>query len=141
MELILTLDIDVKNNSKIKYIDSKYNNTYSVSGIGTTSFKVNINQKPERLSYGSTECDTLEYSTSSLSASGPVSSLNILSSGSGYKKLPKLKSVTTINGIDLIATSKSKLIGFVKENILNDRFTYSSDKTLRPKLEYPQLSH
>ena len=127
-------DIDVKNYSKIKYIDSKYNNTYSVSGIGTTSFKVNINQKPERLSYGSTECDVIDYSTSSLSASGPVNSLNILSFGSGYKKLPKLKSVTTTNGIDLIVNPKSNLIGSVREkNILNDRFTYSSDKTLRPE--------
>ena len=127
-------DIDVKNYSKIKYIDSKYNNTYSVSGIGTTSFKFNINQKPERLSYGSTECDVIDYSTSSLSASGPVNSLNILSFGSGYKKLPKLKSVTTTNGIDLIVNPKSNLIGSVREkNILNDRFTYSSDKTLRPE--------
>ena len=132
--VLVNPDIDTKNNSKIKYIDSKYNNTYSITDVETTSFKINLQQKPEKLSYSSAECDNLNYFTSSSFASGPVNSLNILSFGSGYKDLPKLKSVETTDGVDLIVNCKSNLIGLINEkNIINNRFTYSPDKTLRPQ--------
>ena len=132
--VLIKSDTDVNNYSSIKYIDSDYNNSYSVSGVAATTFNLNINKKPEKLSYGSTDCDTLEYSTTSTSASGSVKSLTILSSGTGYKKLPTLKSTNSTSGVDLIANPKSNEVGSVKETVvINDRFTYSSDKTLRPK--------
>jgi len=132
--VLIKSDTDINNYSSIKYINSDYNNSYSVSGVTATTFNLNINKKPEKLSYGSTDCDTLEYSTTSTSASGSVKSLTILSSGTGYKKLPTLKSTNSTSGVDLIVNSKSNEVGSVKETlVINDRFTYSSDKTLRPK--------
>lgn len=128
-------DTDVNNYSSIKYINSDYNNSYIISGVAATTFNVNINKKPEKLSYGSTECNILDYSTSSTSPAGPVKFLSIISPGTGYKKLPSLKSTNSVSGIDLIANAKSINVGSIKESrVINNRFTYSSDKTLRPKV-------
>jgi len=133
--VLVKSDTDVNNYSSIKYIDSDYNNSYVISGVAATTFNVNLDKKPEKLSYGSTECDTLDYSTTSTSPSGPVKSLSIISSGTGYKKLPSLKSTNSVSGIDLIANAKSINVGSIKESrVINNRFTYSSDKTLRPKV-------
>jgi hypothetical protein len=132
--VVVKSDVEVKNHSSIKYQNSIYNNTYQITGVSTTSFNVNVSRKPEKSSYTPTECDILEYSTTSAFASGPVSSLKVLSFGSGYKELPVLKSTNSDFGSDLIVNAKSNAIGSVKETkILNNRFTYSSDKTLRPK--------
>ena len=133
--VLVKSDTDVNNYSSIKYINSDYNNSYVISGVGATTFNVNIEKKPEKLSYGSTECDTLDYSTTSTSPSGPVKSLSIISSGTGYKKLPTLKSTNSTSGVDLIVNAKSINVGSIKESrVINNRFTYSSDKTLRPKV-------
>jgi len=133
--VLVKSDTDVNNYSSIKYINSDYNNSYIISGVAATTFNVNIDKKPEKLSYGSTECDILEYSTTSTSPSGPVKSLSIISSGTGYKKLPTLKSTNSTSGVDLIVNAKSINVGSIKESrVINNRFTYSSDKTLRPKV-------
>ena len=133
--VLVKSDTDTNSYSSIKYIDSDYNNSYIISGVAATTFNVNINKKPEKLSYSSTECDILDYSTSSTLASGPVKSLSIISSGTGYKKLPSLKSTNSVSGTDLIANTESINVGSIKESkVINNRFTYSSDKTLRPKV-------
>ena len=133
--VLVKSDTDTNNYSSIKYIDSDYNNSYTISGVAATTFNVNIDKKPEKLSYGSAECDILEYSTTSTSPSGPVKSLTILSSGTGYKKLPSLKSTNSVSGIDLIVNAESINVGSIKESrVINNRFTYSPDKTLRPKV-------
>ena len=132
--VVVNSDTDVQKNSSIRYNASVYNNTYSISGVGTTTFNLNIDKKPERSSYTSTECDTLEYSTTSISTTGSVKSLNVLSFGSGYKEFPILKSTNSASGSDLIVNIKSNAIGSINQKrILNDKFAYSSDKTLRPE--------
>ena len=133
--VLLYSDMEIENYSSIKYKNSTYDGSYSIVGIGTTTFNIIIDKKPESLSYSSSQCDILEYSTSSTNEFGPVNSFNILSTGSGYKKLPTLKSVNSVSGSDLIINLKSNKIGSIKETkIVNNRFTYSSDKTLRPKV-------
>jgi hypothetical protein len=131
---ILKSDSDVQNYSSIKYTNSIYSNSYSISGIGSTTFKVNVNKKPEKLSYIPAECDILEYSTSSISATGPVKNLNIVSGGFGYKKLPILSSTSSENGLNLSVSLSSNFIGDLNQiRVINDTFTYSSDKTLSPQ--------
>lgn len=133
--VLLYSDMEIENYSSIKYKNSTYDGSYSIVGIGTTTFNIIIDKKPESLSYSSSQCDILEYSTSSTNESGPINSFNILSTGSGYKKLPTLKSVNSVSGSDLIINLKSNKIGSIKETkVVNNRFTYSSDKTLRPKV-------
>jgi len=137
---ISTADAEVNNYSEIEYIKSSYNSTYPISGIGETTFNVALNKIPEKLSYASSECSTLEYSTTSLNADGPIEKINIVSGGSGYKKLPNYvgSSNTTAKDANLIASSKS--IGNTKNvRIINEGFEYSSDRTLQPRANIPAI--
>ena len=131
---ISSSDKDVNNFSEILFIDSAYNKTYNVFGVGSTTFQISLQESPEKLTYTSSECDNLEYTTTSTSASGPVNNVKIISGGSQYKKLPSLSNVSTINGKNLSVSLKSDSIGLVKETrTINEKFEYSSDKTLNPK--------
>ena len=137
---ISTADAEVNNYSEIEYIKSSYNSTYPISGIGETTFNVALNEIPEKLSYESSECSTLEYSTTSLNADGPIEKINIVSGGAGYKKLPNYvgSSNTTAKDANLIASSKS--VGNTKNvRIINEGFEYSSDRTLQPKANIPAI--
>ena len=132
---ISSSDKDVNNFSEILFIDSAYNKTYNVFGIGSTTFQISLQKSPEKLTYTSSECDNLEYTTTSISASGPVNNVKLISGGSQYKKLPSLSNVNTINGKNLSVSLKSNSIGLVKETrSINEKFEYSSDKTLNPKV-------
>ena len=131
---ISTSDKDVNNFSEIEFVNSIYNQTYTISGVGTTTFQVSLQQKPEKLSYSSAECDKLEYTTTSLSASGPANKVKLLSGGSEYKKLPSLSNVTSTNGENLFVSLNSDEIGnIIETKIINEGFEYSSDKTLQPE--------
>ena len=132
---ISTSDIDVINYSEVLYVGSEYDGDYPISGIGTTSFNVFLNKKPEKLSYAANDCDTLKYSTNSLFANGPINKIDIFSSGSGYKSLPKyVGGSSTIGSKDAFIIPQSNSIGDVeKVRIINEGFEYSSDKTLQPK--------
>ena len=130
---ISTSDKDVNNYSEILFVDSQYTSTYSVFGVGTTTFNITLNKIPEKLTYSKNECDILEYSTTSTSTKGPIDKINIISGGTGYKKLPSLSGSNSEDGKDAYIVSKSKSIGYPKEvRIINEGFEYSCDKTLRP---------
>jgi hypothetical protein len=128
---ISTSDKDVNNHSEILFADSKYTNTYSVVGVGTTTFNIVLNTSPEKLSYSQNECNTLEYTTTSTSAQGPIDKIDIVSGGTGYKKLPPFIKSDSENGKDAVIIAKSKSIGYPKQiRIINEGLEYSSDKTL-----------
>ena len=130
---VSTSDNDVNNYSEILFVDSQYTNTYSVFGVGTTTFNITLNKSPEKLTYSQDECNLLEYSTTSLTAKGSIDKVNIISGGTGYKKFPSLLGSNSEDGKDTYIVSKSKTIGYPKEvRIVNEGFEYSCDKTLRP---------
>ena len=132
----LNSDFDVKDYSQIKYTNSIYNNSYEVIGIAETTFNVNLIKSSEKSSYISSESDVLEYSTTSLTASGPVKTLRKISSGQNYKKLPILDSVKTDAGSNLVVSLKSKSVGKIQSiKIINNKYEYSSDNTLRPSAD------
>jgi len=130
---ISTSDKDVSNYSEILFVDSQYTDTHSIFGVGTTTFNITLNKTPEKLTYSQSECSVLEYSTTSTSAKGPIDKINIISGGTGYKKLPSLSGSNSEDGKGIYAIPKSKTIGYPKEvRIINEGFEYSCDKTLRP---------
>ena len=131
---ISTSDTDVINNSEIVYIDSVYDGNYKISGVGNTDFTIYLNKIPEKVSYVSTECDLLKYTTTSKSAKGSIGKIDIVSSGYGYKKVPVFVGVgTTSIAKDASILAKSRDIGNVsKIRIINQGFEYASDKTLNP---------
>ena len=69
---ISTSDVDVSNNSEILFIESSYNNSYTVSGVGATTFDISIPEYPEKLSYNQGNTDKLSYTTKSAAANGGV---------------------------------------------------------------------
>lgn len=87
---ISTSDTEVNNYSEILFANSVYNSNYTISGVGATTFTVSLSKKPEKLTYTQNECDKLKYTTTSLSAKGPIDRINIISGGSGYKNFQHL---------------------------------------------------
>jgi len=131
---ISSSDTIVKNYSEILYINSYYDGNYKISDVGITTFKISLQKNPEKNSYTKSECEIFEYTTSSLSANGPVDKIKIFSSGSEYRKLPTLKGADSENGEGLNINVKSNNIGNIKDiRVINQGFEYSSDKTLQPQ--------
>ena len=61
---ISTTDKEVKEYSKISFIDSFYKGFYNISNTTSNSFDIFLNNIPEKLSYNPVECDVLTYNTS-----------------------------------------------------------------------------
>jgi len=128
-----TSDVEVNNYSQILFTDSVYSSNYNVSSIGSTTFNISLDKIPEKLTYSQDECDTLSYTTNSVSAKGPIGKIDIISGGVGYKKLPIFTGSDSIDGQDAYIIAKSSTIGNAREvRIVNEGFEYSSDKTLQP---------
>ena len=126
-------DKDVKNYSEISFENSVYNGTYSILGVGQTTFEIVLKNVPENLSYSYEDCDILKYSTTSKTAKGGIDEINVISGGYGYKKLPVVDSVSSTIGKDAYILAESSSIGNVKEQkIKNEKFEYPFDPTLNP---------
>ena len=131
---ISTADTDVTNYSEIVYEDSSYNDTYTISGVGATTFDISVSESPEQLSYIKTTAD-LSYTTKSYAAEGGVGSLSLSFGGANYKKLPEFVSIASTNGINADIIPVSSEIGRIKEFTINDQgFDFSADKTLNPEV-------
>ena len=131
---ISTADTDVYNYSEIVYEDSSYNDTYTISGVGTTTFDVSVGESPEQLSYVKTTAD-LSYTTKSYAVDGGVGSISITFGGANYKKLPEFVSIASTDGINADIIPVSETIGRIKEFTINDQgFDFSADKTLNPEV-------
>jgi len=138
----ISSDSEVLNSNQIKLNKSVYNKEYSIIGIGSTSFKFDLTKKPETTSYTSTSGITsIFYDTDSLNAKGPISKIKINASGKGYKKLPKITSITSGIGTDSILRADSNNLG--KIDLLErvkDGFDYPTDVTLNPYLGVPAVA-
>ena len=133
---ISTSDTTIENYSEILYSESLYNQRYIVFGIESSessSFDINLRNVPEKLSYDSSECNKLEYTTTSKNAKGPVDKVKIISRGLNYNKLPIFSGTDSEEGSGLSILSKSSSIGNVlSSKVIDTNYEYSSDKTLKP---------
>ena len=132
---ISTVDTDVKDYSKISFLDSVYNGDYNIKVTGLSTFTFFVKDIPEKISYGSTETSSLIYTTNSKNTEGAISKIRLTSTGSNYKKLPNFVGIGgTTQGTGAVIIAKSDTIGNVeKVRIINEGFEYSSDKTLEPE--------
>jgi hypothetical protein len=136
---VSTTDKDVKQYSQITYKSSIYNGEFPIIGITDQSFDICIPRIPERLSYNSSDCDRLEYSTTSLSARGPIKKLFVVNQGYPLKNLPSFLSVSSSLGKGAFLVPTSKSIGkILSSRITNEGFDYSSDNTIRPVASVPK---
>jgi hypothetical protein len=132
---ISSADTEVKNYNEILFADSRYNGTYTVSGIGSTTFDISLGAVPEDLQYNQSDTSVLKYSTSSPRALGGVDSMRITFGGANYKKLPRFVSIASSIGenADIIPTSTT--LGRINQVTIQDPgFDFSADKTLNPEV-------
>jgi hypothetical protein len=136
----LELDDFTQNFSKITFVDSVYTGQYPVYGVGTTTFKISLNNFPERFSYTKNQCDILKYSTTSKTATGGIGKVSIISSGFNYKELPVYIGTKSLSGDGAYIIPRSSSIGRKNQiRIINEGFEYSSDKTLSPEALIPKV--
>lgn len=134
----VNIDSSVISNNEIQVIFSDYNGKHRVTSTSSTSFTYNISKAPESPLYNSSS--KLSYETTSLTALGPVSKVDITSKGQQYKKLPKFSEINSSNGTGSIIELSSNSIGNIKKTTLNDiGFDFSSDFTVRPSIIFPQI--
>lgn len=139
----ISSDIDVKGRNKVLILPPNLNREYSIVSTGSTTFKINLVDKPERVDYTiSSGISTIFYSTKSLSASGPIEKLKVNFEGKGYKKVPRLLRIDSENGtgasIKPLSSTVGKIDSFVR---VKDGYDYPTDPTLRPYLNVPTVSY
>ena len=132
-------DLDVKNHNQINVINSVYTGNHSISGIGTTTFTFTIFESPESTTYDNTNA-IITYQTTSETATGSISKINITNSGIGYKTIPGISSVSSQYGSGAILKVKEEIIGEILDNKIQDiGFNYPTDSTLRPVANLPEI--
>ena len=135
----ISIDSEVFSNNQIDISESGYNGIHNVVSSSSTNFTYTVGKTPENSSYiGSSS--SISYFTDSLTASGPISKVQIVSEGYNYYSLPGISSVISDNGVGAILEASSKSIGQIKKTKINDiGFDFPSDFTLRPSISLTQV--
>lgn len=127
---------EVSNYSKIKVLESKYNSIHKVSGIGSTTITLNLENNPERLYYDALGFSSAFYSTASVNESGGIFSIKVLNPGKSLKNLPPILSVGSTTGSFVEVSVESDEIGKIIDfNIVSQGIEIPNDKTLIPKAD------
>jgi hypothetical protein len=135
-----TIDTEVINYSCVQSKQTSLFNTFTnVIGIGSTTFKVNLTNEPEKNNYTNNQASIIKFSTTSTNLKGPIANLQILSPGFGYEYPPVVVSAGTSNNTSALIKLLSSDAGILKSyNLKSVGFNYSSDLTLRPFAVFPQ---
>jgi len=135
-------DKDVKSFSKISYIDSFYNDSFTVSSVGLTSFTVNLVGLPEVPQYTASDVKSFEYLTKSKTATGPISKVRKVSPGFNYDSLPAFTGVQSDSGDGAGISLLTNTIGAPQNiDIVNTGFSFPTDKTLSPSGILPIIAN
>jgi hypothetical protein len=135
----IIVDEDVVNNNLLKITTSNYSGSFTLSGIGTTTFNYYLTEFPEESQYTSNQA-SLSYNTTSTQASGGISTVKVTYSGYGYTKLPGISTIRSDFGTDAILEPTSSGIGTIisiSPDLIS--YDYPTDKTLRPLCNLPEV--
>ena len=136
-EKVIKSKVSYSHPNKINYVDSVYNNKFTIFNSLDTKFSFYLDQVPEALNYTQSNTDTLEYYTSSPTATGSIISTNIINGGYLYTNTPNYSGSNSLNGSSEIIIAESNSIGKLNSTLFkNTGFEYSSDTTLSPKIEF-----
>jgi hypothetical protein len=132
----IIVDDDIPGYNQLTLVESGYNGSYTVVGVSSTSFKYNILETPESISYFS----GVEYFTNSNSTTGSIYKVNLTSGGRGYTSLPGVTSVVSDSGTGAILNPSSNSIGKITSVEISDiGFEYPSDYSIRPTSKLPEI--
>ena len=137
----LSYDEEVIGHNKIEFKFSTLSNEQTIIGAGTTSFKFNLDQKPEYLEYTQTlGISSVFYDTNSKNTNGPISQTRINSKGKSYSILPAISSIGSSSGNNAVLYALSNEIGKItKFDRVKDGFDYPTDPTILPQLSVPAV--
>ncbi len=125
-------DQSVSNPNTIIINPSSYNGSGYISTCTANTFTLNYPLTLERLSYTSNP-STLSYTVLSKGIKGSIAATKFISKGTDYKKIPSIKSISSLSGSGASLLPTSNTIGKIKNaQILNTKSIYPSDQTLRP---------
>lgn len=134
----LETDVSVSEFNKLKVLNSFYNGSYSISGVTSTTYDINIGKNIEEFTYLPSYSE-IKYVTNSKNAIGPISKVKAYP-GRQYEFLPYVNNIETESGSGAVLDVKSKQIGRISSiKIDNIGFDYSSDLTLAPQANFPQI--
>ena len=126
---------DVPNHSNIRVLNSSLNGNHFITGVGDTTFKLNLVGFAETTSYDTTGFNTAFYSTSSKTESGGIYDIEITDAGF-HESVPKILSVGTTTGSGAIFFEDSLDIGqILGVNVEDQGLEFSPDTTLTPKAD------
>jgi len=124
-------DKNVEDYSSISYIESSYNGEHRILGVGLTTFEISVRNVPERSEYLKSDCDIIQYTTTSKTEKGSADSIKILYSGGYFSEIPIFNGVNTQYGIGLNLIPKFNSIRKIKSfRNVTQSLPYSFDKTL-----------
>jgi hypothetical protein len=140
-KLLLSQDKEVIGNNKIDIRQSLLSTDQTIIGINSTSFKFNLSQKPEFISYtAETGNSSVFYDTNSTTTTGSISKIKINSKGKSYSKIPSIVSINTKTGNGATLYPISEEIGkIISIDRVKDGFDYPTDPTIVPQLSIPAV--
>lgn len=131
-------EIYTENGFEIVKTKSKYSGDYTIIGIGSTSFSYELDSYPELELY-SKNTSKLTYFTNSKTATGPINSVKLFKK-TKTNKLPKVLNINSKNGSGALLRPTSSTIGSIdKIKKLDIGFNYTTDYTIRPKINPPKI--
>lgn len=132
------IDSDVNEAFKLSLVDSLYNGSYSITGIGTTAFSINLSNTPEKLSYNQQNA-SIKYKTFETGSIGDIYSTRVLTSKTYDYPVTNL-SVKSLTGTGAIISVDSSEIGKISDvSPLAMTSEIPSDPTLVPVVNFPQI--
>ena len=137
----IVIDTDVNSNNSINVERTKYDGLYTLTGVGDTTFSYNVSETPDVQLYN-VENAISEYETTSLTALGPISRVNILDQGANYEVIPGISTILSDTGSGAILKANSNNIGKIQRVKFNSHrigFDYPTDETLRPVANPPEI--
>jgi hypothetical protein len=138
-KLNIVIDDEIVGYSKIDVGYSDYSGTHKITVSTASTFTYQIPSYPELDLYKSNE-SLLSYDTSSKTAFGSISQINLRNKGQNYSTLPVISNIVSEYGSGAILNPLTNNIGKIKTiNIKDIGFDYPSDFTLRPNAKLPQV--
>ena len=126
----------VNNYSNISIVDSKFNQSYKLTSVGSTTFDFTLVGAAETTTYDSTGFSSAFYSTTSKNDFGGIHSIDIINPGDSVRKLPIVTSIGSTTGRNAILTVSGSEIGeIVDTTIVDTGIEFLEDSTLTPKVD------
>lgn len=133
-------DQEVRGYSSIEIDSSEYNIPSKILKIDDYKFRINLYGKPNNLISQDSKFSDLYYTTKSKNAKGPIERVKINSFGKGYKKSPKIRSISSDFGKNAVLKVNSSKVGKISSTKrVKDGFDYPTDITLLPSLNAPAV--